>query len=165
VLMLFPWVANIDIMPVEYLAPEVAVGQPASPASDVWALGCSIIRLRAGEGLFSAYDVNSPADLMRSIIQVLGEVPAAWGDTLFDMDGQPTKDPAKANLSGSSRTNGPSKNGPIGYGINRAVELAIQRNRWQQAKERIQTRSMIGKNICLTLLAICTSSGNLQLSS
>jgi serine/threonine-protein kinase SRPK3 len=42
--------------PIEYLAPEVTVGLPASMASDVWAFGCSLVRLRSGEGLFSAYD-------------------------------------------------------------------------------------------------------------
>ncbi|KAG4428671.1 hypothetical protein IFR05_015846 [Cadophora sp. M221] len=81
--------------PIEFLAPEVAVGRPASPASDVWALGCSIVRLRSGEGLFSAYDITSQADLMRGIIQALGDMPASWEDSLFDSDGQPTKDPAK----------------------------------------------------------------------
>jgi serine/threonine-protein kinase SRPK3 len=81
--------------PMEFLAPEVAVGRPASPASDVWALGCSIVRLRDREGLFSAYDITSPAELMRGIIQALGDMPTSWEDTLFDSDGQPTKDPAK----------------------------------------------------------------------
>jgi serine/threonine-protein kinase SRPK3 len=81
--------------PVEILAPEVAVGLIASPASDVWALGCSIFRLRSGEGPFSGYEVTSPADLMRVVIQVLGDMPGSWEDTLFDYDGQPTKDPTK----------------------------------------------------------------------
>jgi serine/threonine protein kinase len=86
---------NMLATPIEYLAPEVAVGRLASPASDVWALGCSITRLRSGEGLFSAYDITSPADLMRAITRALGDMPASWEDTLFDLDGQPTKDPAK----------------------------------------------------------------------
>ncbi|KAK0108045.1 hypothetical protein ONS95_002870 [Cadophora gregata] len=81
--------------PIEYLAPEVAVGRAASPASDVWALGCSIVRLRSGEGLFSAFDITSPADLIRGIIQALSDMPASWEDSLFDSDGQPTKDLAK----------------------------------------------------------------------
>ncbi|KAG4431215.1 hypothetical protein IFR05_013300 [Cadophora sp. M221] len=81
--------------PVEFLAPEVAVGQPASSASDVWALGCTILRLRSGDSLYSAYDVTSPADLMRGIIQTLGDTPASWAGTLFDTDGKPIKDPVK----------------------------------------------------------------------
>lgn len=81
--------------PVEFLAPEVAVGLPASPASDVWALGCCIFRLRSGEGPFSNYEVTSPADLMRIVFQTLGSMPPEWEDTLWDYDGQPTKDPSK----------------------------------------------------------------------
>ena len=84
--------------PVEFLAPEVAVGSKPSPASDVWALGCSIFRIRSGEGPFSGYEVTSPADLMRIIIQTLGDMPGSWEDTLFDYDGQPTKDPTKGEL-------------------------------------------------------------------
>jgi serine/threonine-protein kinase SRPK3 len=81
--------------PVEFLAPEVAVGLKASPASDVWALGCSIFRLRLGESPFLGYEVTSPADLMRIIIQTLGDMPSSWEDVLFDYNGQPTKEPTK----------------------------------------------------------------------
>jgi serine/threonine protein kinase len=48
--------------PAEFLAPEVVVGLNAGPASDVWALGCSIFRIRSGESPFSGYEVTSPAD-------------------------------------------------------------------------------------------------------
>lgn len=81
--------------PVEFLAPEVAVGLKASPASDVWALGCSIFRLRSGESPFSGYEVTSPADLVRLVIQTLGDMPSSWEDISFDYYGQPTKDPTK----------------------------------------------------------------------
>lgn len=81
--------------PTEYLAPELAVGLPAGPASDVWALGCCLFRLRAGEGPFSNYEVTSPGDVIRIIVQTLGDMPPEWQDTLWDYDGQPTKDPSK----------------------------------------------------------------------
>ncbi|KAI0910675.1 kinase-like protein [Ustulina deusta] len=81
--------------PAEFLAPEVAVGLPASPASDVWALGCCIFRLRSGEGPFSNYEVTCPGELIRIVFQTLGELPQEWQDTLWDDDGQPTKDPNK----------------------------------------------------------------------
>lgn len=83
--------------PVEFLAPEVVVGLKASPASDVWALGCSIFRIRSGEGPFSGYEVTSPVDLMRMIIRTLGELPGSWEDILFDYDEQPTKEPTKGS--------------------------------------------------------------------
>src|SRR3569833_2662213 len=83
--------------PMEYLAPEVAGGGPPGPASDVWALGCAILRLRSGTGPFTAYDATSPADVLRYIVRVLGDLPSAWKDTLFDYDGQPTKDQSKGS--------------------------------------------------------------------
>lgn len=61
--------------PAEYLSPEVAVGRSAGSASDVWALGCSIFRMRSGETPFSGYEVTSPADLMRVIIRTIGDPP------------------------------------------------------------------------------------------
>ncbi|KAK4099007.1 kinase-like protein [Parathielavia hyrcaniae] len=64
--------------PAEWLAPEVAVGQPASPASDVWVLGCSIYRMRSGEGPFAGIDVFSPCDVLRRIACTLGDNPASW---------------------------------------------------------------------------------------
>ncbi|KAI1077728.1 hypothetical protein F5B20DRAFT_583136 [Whalleya microplaca] len=82
--------------PVELLAPEVAVGLPASPASDVWAIGCCIFRLRSGECPFSNYEVTSPADLMKIFRQTIGDIPLEWQNTLWDYDGRQTKDPEKS---------------------------------------------------------------------
>lgn len=81
--------------PVGFLAPEVAVGKPASPASDVWALGCTILHIRSGSSPFSTFDVDCPANLMRSIMQYIGEIPTSWGDPLFDDHGQPTTDKSR----------------------------------------------------------------------
>ncbi|KAK6223466.1 Serine/threonine-protein kinase spk-1 [Colletotrichum tabaci] len=78
--------------PAKYLAPEVAVGEHASPASDVWALGCAIFRVRSGEDLFFDYDTNCPADVLRQIVKTVGDLPDRWKETQFDEDGNPTKD-------------------------------------------------------------------------
>ncbi|KAF5024428.1 hypothetical protein F66182_3514 [Fusarium sp. NRRL 66182] len=78
--------------PVGFLAPEVAVGMPASPASDVWALGCTILHIRSGSSPFSTLDVDCPANLIRCIIEYIGDMPTSWGEPLFDDDGQPTMD-------------------------------------------------------------------------
>ncbi|KAI1746950.1 kinase-like protein [Xylaria castorea] len=89
--------------PIEFLAPEVAVGLAASPASDVWALGCCLLRLRSGEGPFdNPYEVTSPADLMRYIIQTIGDMPRDWQSTLWDYYGQPTEDHSKGSLLSKS---------------------------------------------------------------
>lgn len=84
--------------PAEFLAPEVAAGLPAGPASDVWALGCCIFRLRSGIGPFeSSFEVTSPAELLRYVIHTMGDdLPQDWPDPLlFDIHGQPTKDTKK----------------------------------------------------------------------
>ncbi|KAF5001947.1 hypothetical protein FGRMN_688 [Fusarium graminum] len=81
--------------PLSFLAPEVAVGQPASPASDVWALGCCILRLRSGEDPFSNHlEIGSPLDLISYIVHTLGgAVPSEWQDgILWDSQGYPTRD-------------------------------------------------------------------------
>ncbi|KAI0845058.1 kinase-like protein [Daldinia vernicosa] len=74
-------------IPAKYLAPEVAVGRPASPASDVWALGCAIFRIRSGDDLFFDYDTDTPADALRQIVKTLGELPEEWRQTKFDEEG------------------------------------------------------------------------------
>lgn len=84
--------------PPEYLAPEVAVGLNASPASDVWALACSIFRLRSGQGPFAGIEVSSPGDALVMIIRTLGDLPDEWQHTLFDYHGQPTRDTEKGAL-------------------------------------------------------------------
>ncbi|KAM7187460.1 Protein kinase-like domain containing protein [Rhypophila sp. PSN 637] len=84
--------------PYESLAPEAAAGFPASPASDIWALGCCLFGLRSGEGPFeNSYQVTSPVDLLRYIILTLGDMPSEWQEILWDEDGMPTRDPSAGN--------------------------------------------------------------------
>ncbi|KAK3371934.1 kinase-like domain-containing protein [Podospora didyma] len=77
---------------IEFLALEVAAGFPPGPASDVWALGCCLFRLRPGT---SPFQVTSPRDLMRDIVQTLGDMPREWQQILWDEDGRPTREPGK----------------------------------------------------------------------
>ncbi|OIW27648.1 kinase-like protein [Coniochaeta ligniaria NRRL 30616] len=74
-------------IPAKCLAPEVVVGRPASPASDVWALGCAVFRMRSGEDLFLDYDTDCPEDALRQIVKGLGELPEEWRRTRFDEEG------------------------------------------------------------------------------
>ncbi|RDA89926.1 hypothetical protein CP533_3295 [Ophiocordyceps camponoti-saundersi (nom. inval.)] len=83
---------------IEFLAPEVAAGLAAGPASDVWALGCCIFRLRCGTGPFeNLWEATCPSALLSYIIYTLGEdIPRQWHDsTLWDSKGYPTKDASK----------------------------------------------------------------------
>lgn len=85
-------------IPAKYLAPEVAVGLPPSPASDVWALGCAIFRIRSGDDLFFDYDTDRPSDVLRQIVKIMGEegMPQGWKETKFDGNGFPIPGDASA---------------------------------------------------------------------
>ncbi|KAI2614925.1 kinase-like protein [Hypoxylon sp. NC1633] len=85
-------------IPVKYLAPEVAVGRPASSASDVWALGCAIFRIRSGDDLFFDYDTNSPGDALRQIVKAMGELPEEWKQTRFNSEGLAVADGEESKL-------------------------------------------------------------------
>ncbi|KAK2125575.1 kinase-like domain-containing protein [Fusarium oxysporum II5] len=78
--------------PPGFLAPEVAVGKSASPESDVWALGCSILQIRSGSSPFSIPNVDSPANLLGWVSEYIGRMPISWEEPLFDDDGLPTTD-------------------------------------------------------------------------
>lgn len=79
-------------IPAKYLAPEVAVGQPAGPASDIWAFGCAVFQMRSGYDIFFDYDTDCPADALRQVVKVIGSLPTEWGQTRFGEDGYSTTD-------------------------------------------------------------------------
>lgn len=74
-------------IPAKFLAPEVAVGRFASAASDIWALGCAIFRLRSRDDLFFDYDTDCPADALRQIVKAMGELPQEWKQIKFNENG------------------------------------------------------------------------------
>ncbi|KAF5645274.1 CMGC SRPK kinase [Fusarium tjaetaba] len=78
----------------DFLAPEVAVGKPASPASDVWALGVTTLNMRSGISLFP-YHVDCPAHLITECVKYFGELPAPWEEPYYDKEGRPTSDKTK----------------------------------------------------------------------
>ncbi|KAH7259489.1 kinase-like domain-containing protein [Fusarium redolens] len=91
--------------PPGFLAPEVAVGKPASPAGDVWALGCTILQIRSGSSPFSIPNVDSPANLLGWVSEYIGRMPTSWGKPVFDDDGQPTTDTANGEHLGEMLEN------------------------------------------------------------
>jgi serine/threonine protein kinase len=80
--------------PAEYLAPEIAVGEKASTASDVWCLACTIFRLRSGHTPFHEWEVSSPAAVLMVIVERLNQdLPDSWQNVKFDDEfGHPVKD-------------------------------------------------------------------------
>ena len=64
-------------IPAKYLAPEIAVGKPPSPASDIWALGCAIFQIRSSDDdLFFDYNTDCPANALRQIETTLARATA-----------------------------------------------------------------------------------------
>lgn len=65
-----------------YAAPEVIFDYKKSVASDIWALGCVLFEIVAGEQLFDdQFGIDD--DLIKQLVQVLGKLPEkywkAWG--------------------------------------------------------------------------------------
>lgn len=77
--------------PAIYMAPEVAIGQLPSEASDIWALGCVIFRMRSADDIFLDYDTCCPSQVLQQIESTIGDLPVGWADVLFD-DGWPATD-------------------------------------------------------------------------
>ncbi|KAK7716290.1 hypothetical protein SLS64_003442 [Diaporthe eres] len=85
-------------IPAKYMAPEVIAGGPPSKASDIWSLGCTIFRLRAGRDIFFDYDTFSPADALQQIHRFLGDLPDNLAQARFDTEGYPTEDESRTPL-------------------------------------------------------------------
>lgn len=64
--------------PAIYMAPEVAIGQPPSEASDIWALGCVIFRMRSADDIFLDYDTCCPSQVLQQIERTIGDLPDGW---------------------------------------------------------------------------------------
>jgi serine/threonine protein kinase len=72
--------------PKRFLAPEAIFDLTPGIASDIWALGCIIFRMRAGGDLFGSYGTGSPSDAVEQIIKTIGPLPDKWRHVKFDYD-------------------------------------------------------------------------------
>lgn len=66
------------VTPAIYMAPEVAIEHPYSEASDIWALGCVIFRMRSSEDIFLDYDTCCPSQVLQQIECTIGDLPDGW---------------------------------------------------------------------------------------
>jgi serine/threonine protein kinase len=73
----------------EFLAPEIVVGNAPSPASDVWALGVTILNIQSDISLFP-FCVDCPKHLITECVKYFGKLPASWKEPLYDKEGRPT---------------------------------------------------------------------------
>ena len=63
--------------PWSYRAPEAIFDLEASVYSDIWALGCIIFEIRAGEQLFEAF-WQEPDEILDQLVRALGKLPEPW---------------------------------------------------------------------------------------
>lgn len=71
------------------MAPEVIAGGAPGKASDVWSLGCTIFRLRAGKDIFFDYDTHSPYEALLQIQKFVGDLPDYLARAQFNKYGFP----------------------------------------------------------------------------
>lgn len=84
-------------IPFSYCAPEVIFDSKMTKYSEIWALGCVIAELRAGQQLFASWS-GGQDEILRQIVQTLGKLPDQWWALwekrvdFFDEDGKPKKE-------------------------------------------------------------------------
>ncbi|KAL4922083.1 kinase-like domain-containing protein [Aspergillus aurantiobrunneus] len=64
-------------IPLPYAAVETLFGSKAGPASDIWALACTMFEIRTGERLFGLFDDNKD-DYFSLVAEMLGPFPESW---------------------------------------------------------------------------------------
>ena len=84
--------------PSAYLSPEAIFELEAGYASDIWALGCLIFRMRAGFDIFEEFGSDAPYGALLRIVNALGELPPCWRAIRFGDDGYPIRN----NVEGSN---------------------------------------------------------------
>ncbi|KAK0106908.1 hypothetical protein ONS95_003625 [Cadophora gregata] len=78
--------------PPRCLSPEAIFDLEVGVASDVWALGCLIFKIRSGFELFGSFGGHTPWHALRQIVKTLGELPEKWRNRNFDSDGYLAED-------------------------------------------------------------------------
>lgn len=94
---------NEDKLPIGFTAPEILVGFKGMFPSDVWALGCIIYQIRAGQLLFPFSVDVSPAEAIRRILGIIGNLPTIFAGIKFDGHGFPNKRGNKIKMYHSSQ--------------------------------------------------------------
>lgn len=81
--------------PITSLAPEVIIEGAAGPASDIWALGCTLFRIRAGMQLLDEWHFNMASNVLGDIFDVImGPPPPKWTRLQFRENGWPIESPS-----------------------------------------------------------------------
>ncbi|KAL2209471.1 kinase-like protein [Sarocladium strictum] len=74
--------------PANYLPPEVILrdSEGLSPASDLWALGCSLFEIREQRPLFNPPEWDDYFDLIADIVRIFGVLPDPLWESFYDHD-------------------------------------------------------------------------------
>ncbi|KAH8676395.1 kinase-like domain-containing protein [Tricladium varicosporioides] len=84
-------------IPFPYCAPEVIFDSKVDKYSEIWALGCVLLELRAGQQLFPSWS-GGPDEILRQMVQTFGKLPSPWWDAwnkrtdFFNDDGKPRQE-------------------------------------------------------------------------
>ncbi len=94
-----------QLPPPEYLAPELAAGDPGTAAADVYALGILLYETLAGRPPFTADEAESVADLHRDVRPpwIRGLPDLLWPPLAACLEKRPESRPAAAELAGLLR--------------------------------------------------------------
>ncbi len=80
-------------IPIVSLAPEAIIEGAAGPASDIWALGCTLFRMRAGMQLLGDWHFNIACNVLEEIFDISGPPPPKWSKLQFRENGWPVLSP------------------------------------------------------------------------
>jgi serine/threonine protein kinase len=127
--------------PITSLAPEVIIDGTAGPASDIWALGCTLFRMRSGMQLLNEWHFNMASNVLYDIFDVIvGQPPAKWTRLQFGENGWPVASP-RSGEDGEITTSEYGEEELDGSGDLRAKVYGI----WDESLSRPGTPSGVGQ--------------------
>lgn len=96
-------IANEEKLSNGFTSPEILYGFKCKLPSNLWALGWIVYQIRAGQLLFPCSVEVSPAEAIRKIVDMIGNLPTIFAGIKFDEDGFPNKRGNKIKMDHSSQ--------------------------------------------------------------
>ena len=134
--------------PRKYLAPEAMLDLRAGSESDIWALGCTIFKMRSGYDLFAEHGDGSPSNAIFKIVSVIGSLPDAWSHARFDDDGMPIRDNSNKLLTDMCQK--PYDYEPLAQPLHESIRFIVDEKKSTQLtgdQDKINAASISGEQI------------------